>query len=98
MARVQIISMSCQLVDIILPVPLKSSFSLLNVLDHLRAAYISGKEFQGRRIKVSMARRKPMMGGMRGGMPMRGGPGMDRGGKINPQASRNLQVEGLSVL
>lgn len=27
-----------------------------------------------------MARRKPMMGGMRGGMPMRGGPGMDRGG------------------
>lgn len=30
-----------------------------------------------------MARRKPMMGGMRGGMPMRGGPGMDRGGMIN---------------
>lgn len=29
---------------------------------------------------MSMARRKPMMGGMRGGMPMRGGPGMDRGG------------------
>ncbi|XP_051748555.1 EWS RNA-binding protein 1b isoform X4 [Ctenopharyngodon idella] len=42
--------------------------------------YFDGKEFQGRRLKVSMARRKPMMGGMRGGMPMRGGPGMDRGG------------------
>uniref|UniRef100_A0A8C1S3E0 Uncharacterized protein n=1 Tax=Cyprinus carpio TaxID=7962 RepID=A0A8C1S3E0_CYPCA len=42
--------------------------------------HFDGKEFQGRRIKVSMARRKPMMGGMRGGMPMRGGPGMDRGG------------------
>jgi len=41
---------------------------------------MTGKEFQGRRLKVSMARRKPMMGGMRG-MPMRGGPGMDRGGK-----------------
>ncbi|KAG1958456.1 RNA-binding protein EWS [Pimephales promelas] len=41
--------------------------------------YFDGKEFQGRRLKVSMARRKPMMGGMRG-MPMRGGPGMDRGG------------------
>lgn len=39
----------------------------------------SGKEFQGRRLKVSMARRKPVPGGMRGGMPMRGGP--DRGGK-----------------
>ncbi|XP_056100011.1 EWS RNA-binding protein 1b isoform X2 [Rhinichthys klamathensis goyatoka] len=41
--------------------------------------YFDGKEYQGRRLKVSMARRKPMMGGMRG-MPMRGGPGMDRGG------------------
>lgn len=39
-----------------------------------------GKEFQGRRLKVSMARRKPMMGGMRGGMPMRDGM-MGRGGK-----------------
>ncbi len=41
---------------------------------------IVGKEFQGRRLKVSMARRKPMMGGMRGGMPMRDGM-MGRGGK-----------------
>lgn len=43
-------------------------------------ALITGKEFQGRRLKVSMARRKPMMGGMRGGMPMRDGM-MGRGGK-----------------
>lgn len=34
------------------------------------------------------------MGGMRGGMPMRGGPGMDRGGMINPQASRNPSAGG----
>lgn len=40
---------------------------------------IIGKEFQGRRLKVSMARRKPPMGGMRGGMPMRDGM-MGRGG------------------
>lgn len=46
------------------------------------SALISGKEFQGQKIKVSMARRKPGMGGMRGGMPMRGGPGMDRGGMV----------------
>lgn len=39
-----------------------------------------GKEFQGQRLKVSMARRRPMMGGMRGGMPMRDGM-MGRGGK-----------------
>lgn len=38
-----------------------------------------GKEFQGQRLKVSMARRRPMMGGMRGGMPMRDGM-MGRGG------------------
>lgn len=44
---------------------------------------ILGKEFQGRRLKVSMARRKPMMGGMRGGMPMRDGM-MGRGGKCRP--------------
>ncbi|CDQ78528.1 unnamed protein product [Oncorhynchus mykiss] len=51
--------------------------------------YFDGKEYQGKRLKVSMARRKPMMGGMRGGMPMRGdmmgrgGPGgmMGRGGE-----------------
>lgn len=43
---------------------------------------ILGKEFQGRRLKVSMARRKPMMGGMRGGMPMRDGM-MGRGGKCH---------------
>ncbi|KAI7813706.1 Ewsr1b protein, partial [Triplophysa rosa] len=42
--------------------------------------HFDGKEFQGQKIKVSMARRKPGMAGMRGGMPMRGGPGMDRGG------------------
>lgn len=40
----------------------------------------SGKEFQGQRIKVSMARRRTMMGGMRGGIPMRDGM-MGRGGK-----------------
>lgn len=48
---------------------------------------IVGKEFQGRRLKVSMARRKPMMGGMRGGMPMRDGM-MGRGGKC-PQKQIN---------
>lgn len=45
----------------------------------------TGKEFQGQRIKVSMARRRPMMGGMRGGgsgMPMRDGM-MPRGGECN---------------
>lgn len=41
----------------------------------------TGKEFQSQRLKVSMARRKPMMGGMRGGMPMRDGM-MGRGGKF----------------
>lgn len=40
----------------------------------------TGKEFQGQRLKVSMARRRPMMGGMRGGMPMRDGM-MGRGGQ-----------------
>lgn len=40
----------------------------------------TGKEFQGQRIKVSMARRRTMMGGMRGGIPMRDGM-MGRGGK-----------------
>nr|XP_057925686.1 RNA-binding protein EWS-like isoform X2 [Doryrhamphus excisus] len=47
--------------------------------------HFDGKEFQGRRLKVSMARRKPQMGGMRGGMPMRDGMmgrgGMGRGGE-----------------
>merc|ERR1719427_2082538 len=38
-----------------------------------------GKEFQGRRLKVSMARRKPMQG-MRGGMA--GGGMMDHGGMM----------------
>lgn len=52
------------------------SFSKTNFF----AVLFSGKEFQGQKIKVSMARRKPGMAGMRGGMPMRGGPGMDRGG------------------
>lgn len=47
---------------------------------YLSLFLIVGKEFQGRRLKVSMARRKPMMGGMRGGMPMRDGM-MGRGGK-----------------
>uniref|UniRef100_A0AAY4DYK8 Uncharacterized protein n=1 Tax=Denticeps clupeoides TaxID=299321 RepID=A0AAY4DYK8_9TELE len=42
--------------------------------------HFDGKEFQGKRLKVSMARRKNPMGGpMRGGMPMRDGP-MGRGG------------------
>lgn len=50
--------------------------------------HFDGKEFQGSRIKVSMARRKPMMGGMRGGMPMRGGPGMDRGGMMGRGGDR----------
>ncbi|XP_073798134.1 uncharacterized protein isoform X1 [Danio rerio] len=50
--------------------------------------HFDGKEFQGRRLKVSMARRKPMIGGMRGGMPMRGGPGMDRGGMMGRGGER----------
>lgn len=43
-----------------------------------------GKDFQGKKLKVSMARRKPMMGMMRGGMPMRGDRGgmMGRGGTL----------------
>lgn len=43
-----------------------------------------GKDFQGKKLKVSMARRKPMMGMMRGGMPMRGDRGgmMGRGGAL----------------
>lgn len=42
---------------------------------------LSGKDFQGKKLKVSMARRKPIMGMMRGGMPMRDGRGMmGRGG------------------
>ncbi|XP_062873571.1 EWS RNA-binding protein 1b isoform X6 [Trichomycterus rosablanca] len=41
----------------------------------------NGKEFQGRKLSVSMAKRKNPQGMMmRGGMPMRGGPPMDRGG------------------
>uniref|UniRef100_A0A8C6U9H0 EWS RNA-binding protein 1b n=1 Tax=Neogobius melanostomus TaxID=47308 RepID=A0A8C6U9H0_9GOBI len=43
--------------------------------------HFDGKEFQGRRLNVSMARRKPTMGGMRGGMPMRDGM-MNRGGMM----------------
>ncbi|CAB1332839.1 unnamed protein product [Coregonus sp. 'balchen'] len=41
--------------------------------------WFDGKDFQGKKLKVSMARRKPMMGMMRGGMSMRG----DRGGMMN---------------
>ncbi|KAA0716956.1 RNA-binding protein EWS [Triplophysa tibetana] len=50
--------------------------------------HFDGKEFQGQKIKVSMARRKPGMAGMRGGMPMRGGPGMDRGGMMGRGGDR----------
>lgn len=43
--------------------------------------FCAGKDFQGKKLKVSMARRKPMM--MRGGMLMRGDRGgmMGRGGE-----------------
>lgn len=43
----------------------------------------AGKDFQGKKLKVSMARRKPMMGMGMPGMPMRGDRGgmMGRGGK-----------------
>ncbi|TRY65291.1 hypothetical protein DNTS_015443 [Danionella cerebrum] len=46
--------------------------------------WFDGKDFQGKKLKVSMARRKPMMGMMRGGMPMRGDRGgmMPRGGMM----------------
>ncbi|XP_066509251.1 RNA-binding protein EWS-like isoform X2 [Hoplias malabaricus] len=47
--------------------------------------HFDGKEFQGRRLKVSMARRKMVPGGMRG-MPMRGGP--DRGGMMGRGGER----------
>lgn len=52
--------------------------------------HFDGKEFQGQRIKVSMARRRPMMGGMRGGgsgMPMRDGM-MPRGGMMGRGGER----------
>lgn len=46
---------------------------------YLSSPFYLGKDFQGKKLKVSMARRKPMMGMMRGGMSMRG----DRGGMMN---------------
>ncbi|KAF5899029.1 GAS2-like protein 1, partial [Clarias magur] len=49
--------------------------------------HFNGKEFQGRRLNVSMARRKTAPGLMRGGMPMRGGP-MDRGGMMGRGGDR----------
>lgn len=50
-----------------------------------------GKEFQGRRLNVSMARRKTVPGFMRGGMTMRGGPNMiDRGGRVLLHTHREL--------
>ncbi|KAF7687167.1 hypothetical protein HF521_014395 [Silurus meridionalis] len=51
--------------------------------------YFNGKEFQGRRLNVSMARRKTVPGLMRGGMAMRGGPNMmDRGGMMGRGGDR----------
>ncbi|KAF4074158.1 hypothetical protein AMELA_G00236310 [Ameiurus melas] len=51
--------------------------------------HFNGKEFQGRRLNVSMARRKAVPGFMRGGMPMRGGPNMmDRGGMMGRGGDR----------
>lgn len=35
-----------------------------------------GKDFQGSKLKVSLARKKPPMNSMRGGMPPREGRGM----------------------
>lgn len=61
---------------------------------HLFYFFFIGKEFQGQRIKVSMARRRPMMGGMRGGgggMPMRDGL-MPRGGKHSPTSRHVLKI------
>lgn len=53
-----------------------------------------GKDFQGKKLKVSMARRKPMMGMMRGGMPMRGDRGgmMGRGGNASLEATEKVSV------
>ncbi|XP_026862037.2 EWS RNA-binding protein 1b isoform X2 [Electrophorus electricus] len=50
--------------------------------------YFNGKEFQGRRLNVSMARRKVVPGAMRGGMSMRGGDMMERGGLMGRGAER----------
>ncbi|XP_041084040.1 RNA-binding protein EWS-like isoform X1 [Polyodon spathula] len=48
------------------------------------AEWFDGKEFQGKKLKVSMARRKPLMGLMRGGMMPRDmrGPPPGRGGMM----------------
>lgn len=37
---------------------------------------VPGKDFQGSKLKVSLARKKPPMNSMRGGMPPREGRGM----------------------
>jgi len=38
--------------------------------------WFDGKDFQGSKLKVSLARKKPPMNSMRGGMPPREGRGM----------------------
>lgn len=59
------------------------------ILTPLSVSVLLGKEFQGRRLNVSMARRKTVPGFMRGGMPMRGGPNMmDRGGRATRSHAR----------
>ncbi|XP_076854104.1 EWS RNA-binding protein 1b isoform X5 [Brachyhypopomus gauderio] len=50
--------------------------------------HFNGKEFQGRRLNVSMARRKVVPGAMRGGMSMRGGDMMERGGLMGRGGER----------
>ncbi|CAB1318419.1 unnamed protein product, partial [Coregonus sp. 'balchen'] len=60
---------------------LTENATLTDVADFFKHSGIIrvGKDFQGKKLKVSMARRKPIMGMMRGGMPMRG----DKGGMMN---------------
>lgn len=52
-----------------------------------------GKDFQGKKIKVSKARRKPITGMMRGGMPMKVDKGgmMNRGGMFCQSCSTHLE-------
>lgn len=50
--------------------------------------FLPGKDFQGSKLKVSLARKKGPMNSMRGGMPPREQRGMPpplRGGKAQPQ-------------
>lgn len=58
-----------------------------------------GKDFQGSELKVSLARKKPPMNSMRGGMPPREGRGMPpplRGGRHPHLPDRFLDCKCLS--